>query len=44
MIITVPALMAIIIKFLPAVMTAHGIGIAISYLNRGENDEIQIKR
>jgi hypothetical protein len=36
MIITVPAMMAVIIKFLPAVITAHGIGAAITYLNRGE--------
>lgn len=33
MIFTVPTMMAIIIKFLPAVITARGIGVAITYLN-----------
>lgn len=36
MIITVPLMMAAIGKLLPAVMTAHAIGAAITYLNRGE--------
>lgn len=35
MITTVPTMMAFIIKFLPAVITAHGIGAAITHLNRG---------
>lgn len=37
MIITVPTMMAVISKLLPAVIMAHGIGAAITYLKRGED-------